>query len=202
MSIRNRCLSGPAFAALVGLALLITLFVASAPASASTRPAAQGPGHAAGQFDRQKKKSTVHARHLPHATHQKPATKPQRSAEDMQAAGPSVPVTTVSRSSGHIGASAPTGAPSTQTLTGGGAGGSIELEEFDGALNDGPTPPDNGFGVGPNHIVQFVNSSGFIYDRTTAHTQVDSFNLSAFFGAPVDPTNISQPFYSDPPRPV
>ncbi len=116
----------------------------------------------------------------------------------MQSAGPSVPVTTVSRSSGHVGPGAPTGVPSIQTLTGGGAGGSLELEEFDGALNDGPTPPDNGFGVGPNHIVQFVNSSGFIYDRTTAHTQVDSFNLSVFFGAPVDTTNISQPFYSDP----
>ncbi len=109
-----------------------------------------------------------------------------------------MPASVVARSSGRERPTGLAGALTTDTLTGGGAGGSIELEQFDGALFDGPAPPDNGFGVGPDYIVQFVNSQGFIYDRTTAHTQVDSFNLSDFFGAPVDPTNITQPAYSDP----
>jgi IPT/TIG domain len=202
---RNRSPREHAFVATL-LALLLSIAMAGGPAVASPgQTAGQGGSGAgqlekssAGQLEKQRQKATVEVRHLPEPKSQKHTPKPARSAEHKQAASSGgTPATVVSRSDGQVASLAPT-TITTNVLTGGGAGGSIELEQLDGALNTGPTPPDNGLGVGPNHIVQMVNGGGFVYDRTTTHTQVDDFSLSDFFGAPIDPTKISQPAYSDP----
>ena len=181
--------------------MMVMLAFASGPAlHATAAQAAQAPGH----LDHNAKKATVTVSGLPPATPQKHVKKPKKGSEDEDippvSAGPQVPVATSSRSSGSAGASGVSGTagPTTAALSGNNAGGALELEQFDGALFDGPTPPDNGFGVGPSHVVQFVNSQGHIYDRTTAHTQVGTFNLSTFFGAPVSPANIPNASYSDP----
>ncbi|MEO6044673.1 MAG: IPT/TIG domain-containing protein [Tepidiformaceae bacterium] len=157
---------------------------------------------APGRLEHNTKKATITVATLPPATTQKHVKKPKKGSEDEDippvSAGPQVPVGTSSRSTPGGTTSAGVAAPSTAALTGGSAGASIELEQFDGALYDGPTPPDNGFGVGPSHVVQFVNGQGHIYDRTTAHTEVSTFNLSTFFGVPVVPANIPNASYSDP----
>jgi hypothetical protein len=69
-----------------------------------------------------------------------------------------------------------------------------QLKAFDGLGPDCCTPPDTQVAVGPDSVVEMVNTTG----RTTnkAGGDADDFNLSDFFGAPVNAMN--QPRYSDP----
>jgi len=52
------------------------------------------------------------------------------------------------------------------------------------------TPPDNGLAAGPNHVVEMVNDSGTIWDKTGSLIQL--FDLNTFFDVPADYT------FSDP----
>jgi hypothetical protein len=73
--------------------------------------------------------------------------------------------------------------------------GPVELlKGIDTTQNDGPSPPDDGFGVGPTKAVLHVNSTGAVYDRSGNLLQ--TYNLSDFFGGPV--ITMTSPFYSDP----
>lgn len=69
-----------------------------------------------------------------------------------------------------------------------------QLTAFDGLGPDCCTPPDTQAAVGPDSVVEMVNTTG----RTTnkAGGNASDFNLSDFFGAPVIPMN--EPRYSDP----
>ncbi len=69
-----------------------------------------------------------------------------------------------------------------------------ELTGFTGIGYDGPTPPDTMAGVGPNDVVEMVNSTGRIYNK--AGTQTSSFTLGSFFGAPT--ITMTSAGYSDP----
>jgi len=53
------------------------------------------------------------------------------------------------------------------------------------------TPPDNGLAVGPNHVVEMVNSSGTIWNKSGGNP-IQLFDLNKFF---LVPTNYS---FSDP----
>jgi len=52
------------------------------------------------------------------------------------------------------------------------------------------TPPDNGLAAGPNHVVEMVNDSGTIWDKSG--TLVNIFDLNKFFAVPTGYT------FSDP----
>ncbi|MEP6638887.1 MAG: IPT/TIG domain-containing protein [Chloroflexota bacterium] len=203
----QRVITTVASAALVGSVLFAGPVMAAAGgsgASSAGATAIAGPA-SPGHLDKFRKKATVDVAKLKPATRQKPSRKAEEpTGEDDEItpvdAGVVVPTRTTGRSSTAVGGSGPIGSLSvgTAALSGNFASGEIELEQLTGATFGGSTPPDNGFGVGPSDIVQFVNTSGFVYDRTAAHTQRSTFNLSAFFGAPVNPTSITDPRYSDP----
>ena len=183
------------------------VFVGPAAASGATNstrnasPSTIAATATSGRLDKPKKKATINVSTLKPGKSQKHVRKPKGSEDEEPppiAPGPTVPTLTTGRSSASVGGSVVSGGLGAAILSGNAAGGEIQLEQIDGPTFDNSTPPDNGFSIGPSHIVQFVNTTGHIYDRTAAHTQVSSFNLSTFFGAPVSPGNISQPAYSDP----
>src|SRR4029453_12951076 len=149
---RGRSSRGRAFTATL-LALLFSLAIAGGPTVASPGQAAgQGGRSSAGQLEKEIRKASVDVRHLPEAKAQKHTLKPARSGEHKLAAvNAASPASVVSRSDGQSAALGPSNVTTeitTDVLTGGGAGGSIELEQFDGALNTGPTPPHNRLGGG------------------------------------------------------
>jgi len=201
----KRLVASAAAAALAGSLLLAGPAAAAGTSGAgsdSVGTPSSGPA-SPGNLGKRTKKATIDVAKLKPASPQKHIKKPKGSSggdEEPPAVDPSVvvPTWTTSRSSTSVGGSGAISSPGTATLSGNSATGEVELEQFDGPTYGGSAPPDNGFGVGPNHLVQFVNTSGHIYDRTSAHTDVKNFNLSGFFGAPVNPGNITQPAYSDP----
>jgi len=187
----------------LGTALLLVAGTA-APAAAAAGASVAASGKP-GQHGKNHFKATPKVAHLPPAKHQQHVTKPNYAVPPVPP-GPKIATGTSSRSSSgkpRTSSSMSPGAAlssglSSDVLTGTSIGALEELEQFDGAGYDGPTPPDNGFGVGPGAIVEFVNSTGHVYTRTPAHTQTSSFNLSDFFGAPIHPTEIPNARYSDP----
>ena len=94
-----------------------------------------------------------------------------------------------------IGRSAPKASRPGSPKTPQSAPGALEqLTTFDGIGNTGFTPPDTQAAVGPGKVVEFVNASGRI--TTKSGTQLSTFGLNTFFGAPTIVMN--QPTYSDP----
>src|SRR6185437_854757 len=156
--------------------------------------------HAGGNHGQQHLKRQVRVDKLPKASRHKPTIKPHYTIPIVPK-GPQIPpMQTVALPHGSAHqpqqkTSAKTHVPNTLS---GNTNGDEELEQFQAATFGGNTPPDNGFGVGPNDIMQFVNVTGIDFDRTTAHTQRKTWNLSDFFGAPVNPTQIVNVGYSDP----
>lgn len=69
-----------------------------------------------------------------------------------------------------------------------------ELKQFDGLGPDCCTPPDTQASVGPTKVVEMVNTTGKVTDK--AGGNASTFNLSDFFGAPVNA--MTSPAYSDP----
>jgi hypothetical protein len=179
----------------------------TAHAAASTSPAVSGrrglPAKS-GKNGKNHFKGMPKVGHLPPAKSQKHV--PKREIAPPVPPGPTIATGTSSRSprdklSANASATS-TGAsktaPGSATLTGTSIGALEELDQFDGAGYDGPTPPDNGFGVGPGAILEMVNSTGHVFARTPDHTETKSFNLSDFFGAPIHTDQIVNVGYSDP----
>jgi IPT/TIG domain len=95
------------------------------------------------------------------------------------------------RGGGKPGTGATTLGPSTPQS----APGVLEqLTGFDGTGPNGSTPPDTQVAVGPTDVVEMVNTTGHVY--TKLGTETSNFNLSTFFGAPVNA--MTSPAYSDP----
>src|SRR5262249_48470155 len=59
------------------------------------------------------------------------------------------------------------------------------LSQFDGTNNTGCYPPDTNAAVGPNYVVETVNESLAIYNKSTG-SLVSSQTLKSFFGANFD----------------
>lgn len=157
-------------------------------------------GSRPGQYYLTRCKARVAVSHLPHAQRVKPFTKSVQRPPAVAAPASITPASATGRVArpGLQAHSALASAPRAFTLSGNTNGTLEELEQIAGVGNDGPTPPDNGFGVGPNHIVAMVNSTGAVFAQTPGHPSVQTFNLSTFFGAPIHPTEIPNAAYSDP----
>jgi hypothetical protein len=114
----------------------------------------------------------------------------------LQATGPRPAV--VGRASGigrgGTSSTSPTGGLTIQTAQT--SPGALEqLTAFDALGFANNTPPDTQAAVGPTRVVEMTNVTGQVYTKSGT-TDGASFNLSDFFGAPINP--MTTPAYSDP----